>query len=107
MTHSAFSKSSWGMFSGTLSTSCNTTPLSSRRFCSLFNFWAYAAPATRVKHTAVTINLFIADLHGQNLILQTVCFKTNSWLKDFQHGSIHEGVMRCPTLRRDTFAVSS
>src|ERR1700758_438275 len=98
MTHSAFSKSSWGMFSGTLSTSCNTTPLSSRRFCSLFNFWAYAAPATRVRHTALTINLFIADLHGHNFSADVLL--PNGFLAEVLSTRLsHERVMRCPTLR--------
>jgi hypothetical protein len=35
MTHSAFSKTSWGMFSGVFMISCITTPEFSRRLCSL------------------------------------------------------------------------
>src|SRR5882724_1219435 len=53
------------MLSGTLSTSCMTTPHSSRRFCSLFSFFAYIAPATSVRHVAATKYFFITDLHGQ------------------------------------------
>src|ERR1700682_2970788 len=66
MTHSAFSRSSWGMLSGMLITSCMTTPQVSRRSCSLFSFLAYTAPATSVRHAAVTISLFIVDLPGQS-----------------------------------------
>src|ERR1700757_1688170 len=54
------------MLSGTLSTSCMTTPYSSRRFCSLFSFFANTAPATSVRHVAATKYFFITDLHGLN-----------------------------------------
>src|ERR1051326_5805474 len=54
------------MLSGTLSTSCMTTPHSSRRFCSLFSFFANTAPATSVRHVAATKYFFITDLHGPN-----------------------------------------
>src|SRR4029077_8503641 len=69
------------MLSGTLSTSCMTTPHSSRRFCSLFSFFAYIAPATSVRHVAATKYFFITDLHGQNFFCVLL-----------QNRSFHEGL---------------
>src|SRR5271165_47257 len=74
MTHSVFSKRSCGMPSGMLSTSCMTTPLSSRRLCALFKSWADTTPATRVRHAAATRYFFITDLHGRKFRCQRLIF---------------------------------
>src|SRR5208283_2444857 len=81
MTHSAFSRRSWGILSGMLSTSCMTTPASSRRFCSLFNLLAYTAPATSERHAAATKYFFIINLQGQTALLN---IRIDFWRKNFQ-----------------------
>src|ERR1043166_3674437 len=90
------------MLSGTLSTSCMTTPHSSRRFCSLFSFFANTAPATSVRHVAATKYFFITDLHGQNFTTYDL-LQTNVSPKGFSKLLHHERALRCPTLRRDTW----
>src|SRR5208282_868171 len=79
------------MLSGMLRTSCMTTPLSSRRFCSLFKSWAYTTPATRVRHAAATRYFFIADLQGHTAFLD-VCFDTDFRLKNFQRVYVRRGL---------------
>src|SRR5271165_5574911 len=58
------------MLSGMLRTSCMTTPLSSRRFCSLFRSAANKVAAARVIHAAPINTRFIGDLHGRNIFFE-------------------------------------
>src|SRR4029077_16773472 len=62
------------MLSGTFSTSCITTPLSSRRFCSLFKSDANRETLARVMQAAPINIRFIGDLHGQFFPLRLINF---------------------------------
>src|SRR5208337_2012723 len=95
------------MLSGMLRTSCITTPLSSRRFCSLFKSWAYTIPAARVRHAAATRYFFIADLQGQTAFLSRRLRRYRFLAEELSTRLRQERVMRHPTLRRDSFVKSS
>src|SRR6266404_5405067 len=77
------------MLSGTLSTSCMTTPHSSRRFCSLFSFFAYTTPATSVRHVAASKYFFIT----------TSTVKTSTAYDLLQNRSFTEGLSKTLTSR--------
>src|SRR5208282_5024282 len=93
------------MLSGMLRTSCMTTPASSRRFCSLFKFWAYTTPAARVRHAAATRYLFIADLQGHTAFLD-VLLPYRILAEELSTLLRQERVMRHPALRRDKFEIT-